>query len=46
MYCIWVGFGLFFIELYDEIGEWFWVEGGEFGVIIGCFWCCGWIDLF
>lgn len=45
VYIIWVGFGLFFIELFDEYGEYLFKIGCEFGVIIGWCWCCGWFDV-
>lgn len=44
VYCICVGVGFFFIELFDEIGKKICDLGYEYGVVIGCECCCGWID--
>lgn len=45
VYFICVGVGLFLIELFDEIGEFFCKQGNEFGVIMGCCCCIGWLDI-
>lgn len=45
VYIICVGFGLFLIELFDDVGVYLVKCGYEFGVIIGCVCCCGWFDV-
>lgn len=45
VYCICVGLGLFLIELFDKIGDQICIFGYEFGLVIGCKCCCGWVDL-
>lgn len=45
VYVICVGGGLFLIELDDEIGQGICDCGVEYGVLIGCLCCCGWMDI-
>lgn len=45
VYIIWVGEGLFLIELNDEIGDYICEIGYEYGIVIGCLWWVGWFDV-
>lgn len=45
VYIMCVGLGLFFIELFNDVGDYLWEKGYEFGIIIGCICRCGWFDV-